>query len=60
MTEARAEIGKRLPNQSSTGVDIGQLADNLRLTPAERLSRMVAWTVWIRANRGIARPRTQK
>ena len=61
MSKSKASsAGNRLPNQSPAGIDLSQLRANLRLSPAERLSRMVAWTVWIQSNRGIARPRAQK
>lgn len=60
MAQKRLEFGERLPNQAPSGVDLSQLAQNLRLMPAERLSRMVAWTRWIRAHQGIAQPRTRR
>ena len=50
---------KRPPTQSASGIDIDQLLQNLQLTPAERLGRMVEWSRWIKANQGVARPRAR-
>ena len=43
---------KRLPRQLPSGIDTGQLLQNLQLTPAERLDRMVEWSRWIKAVNG--------
>lgn len=44
--------------RSQSGLDLAQLTANLRLSPAERLSRGTAFSRWVLRNRGRAQAAT--
>ena len=51
--------GSRIAAAQQYGVDLTLLIENLRLTPAERVSRMHDAIVALDQVRGIARPRRE-
>jgi len=53
-------INTRTAEEAPNGIDISQLRANLKLTPEQRLERMVAAANFLESVRGAARRRTPR